>query len=173
MLDATWTGKAPQVLIRCLEANLCWSAKKKQFVDMSSAKAEYPLAAGCCANILWMKSQLSDHDIVYEKVPIFYYNPSAIAISNNLILHSRTKHIDIKSYFIKDHIIKGDIELHFIPTQYQFVDIFSKPRDVPTFQRVIVELGRYDISVPALTKDHKGNMINTPYPEDQYAVLEI
>nr|GEU38428.1 hypothetical protein [Tanacetum cinerariifolium] len=46
---------------------VCWSAKKQQFVAMSLAEAEYEAAAGCCANILWMKSQLSDYDIIYEK----------------------------------------------------------------------------------------------------------
>ncbi|GJY96289.1 hypothetical protein Tco_0512650 [Tanacetum coccineum] len=82
----------------------------------TSAEAEYVAAAGCCANILWMKSQLTDYDIIYEKVPIFCDNTSAISISNNPVLHSRTKHIDIRYHFIKDHILKGDIELHFIPT---------------------------------------------------------
>ncbi|GKF02174.1 hypothetical protein Tco_0029097, partial [Tanacetum coccineum] len=49
----------------------------------TSAKAEYVAVVGCYANILWMKSQLTDYDIIYEKVPIFYDNTSAIAISNN------------------------------------------------------------------------------------------
>ncbi|GKC65652.1 hypothetical protein Tco_1098250 [Tanacetum coccineum] len=98
-------------------------------------------AAGCCANILWMKSQLIMYDIIYEKVPIFYDNISTIAISNNPVLHSRTKHIDIRFHFIRDHILKGDIELHFIPTQYQLADIFTKPLDEPTFKRLICELG--------------------------------
>ncbi|GKA39195.1 hypothetical protein Tco_0731746 [Tanacetum coccineum] len=124
---------------------VCWSAKKQQFVAMSSAEAEYVAAAGCCANILWMKSQLTDYDIIYEKVPIYCDNTSAIAILNNLVLHSRTKHIDIRYHFIRDHIIKGDIELHFIPTQYQLVDIFTKPLDEPTFKRLIVELGMLNI----------------------------
>ncbi|GKD78883.1 hypothetical protein Tco_1341504 [Tanacetum coccineum] len=105
----------------------------------TSAKAEYVAAAGCCANILWMKSQLTDYDIMYEKVPVFCDNTSAIAISNNLVLHSRTKHIDIRYHFIRDHILKRDID--FIPTQYQLADIFTKPLDEPTFKRLIVELG--------------------------------
>ncbi|GJX83067.1 retrovirus-related pol polyprotein from transposon TNT 1-94 [Tanacetum coccineum] len=41
-----------------------------------------------------IKSQLADYDILYEKVPIFCDNTSAITISDNLVLHSRTKHID-------------------------------------------------------------------------------
>ncbi|GKD01254.1 hypothetical protein Tco_1171528, partial [Tanacetum coccineum] len=96
---------------------VCWSAKKQHSVAMSSAKAEYVAAIGCCANILWMKSKLTDYDIIYEKVPIFCDNTSDIEISNNLVLHSRTKHIDIRYHFIKDH-----------------------PLDELTFKRLIVEL---------------------------------
>ncbi|GJR27212.1 retrovirus-related pol polyprotein from transposon TNT 1-94 [Tanacetum coccineum] len=99
---------------------------------MSSVEAEYVVAAGCCANILWMKSQLSDYDIHYKMVPIFCDNISAISISNDLVLHSKTKHIDIRYHFIRDLILKGDIELHFIPTEYQLANIFTKPLDEPT-----------------------------------------
>ncbi|GJT62985.1 hypothetical protein Tco_1006518 [Tanacetum coccineum] len=91
-----------------------WGRKKH------SAEAEYVATAGCCANILWMKSQLTDYDIIYEK------------------------HIDIRYHFIRDHILKGDIELHFIPTQYQLADIFTKPLDEPTFKRLIVELDLHE-----------------------------
>nr|GEW97225.1 retrovirus-related Pol polyprotein from transposon TNT 1-94 [Tanacetum cinerariifolium] len=49
---------------------MCWSAKKQQSVAMSSAKADYVAAARCCANILWMKSQLTDYDIIYEKIGV-------------------------------------------------------------------------------------------------------
>ncbi|GJX96546.1 hypothetical protein Tco_0352344 [Tanacetum coccineum] len=124
---------------------VCWSAKKQQSVVMSSAEAEYVDAAGCCASILWMKSQPSDYDIHYKMVPIFYDNTSAIAISNNPVLHSRTKHIDIRYHFVRDHIFKGDIELHFIPTEYQLADIFTKPLDEPTFTRLKAELGMLNI----------------------------
>ncbi|GKA41452.1 retrovirus-related pol polyprotein from transposon TNT 1-94, partial [Tanacetum coccineum] len=123
----------------------CNMDRKSTSVAMYSAEAEYVAAAGCCANILWMKSQLTDYDIIYEKVPIFCDNTSAIAISNNPVLHSRTKHIDIIYHFIRNHILKGDIELHFIPTQYQLANIFTKPLDEPTFKRLIVELSMLNI----------------------------
>nr|GEV39588.1 retrovirus-related Pol polyprotein from transposon TNT 1-94 [Tanacetum cinerariifolium] len=102
---------------KCSSFNLK-SAKKQQSLAMSSVEAEYIAAIGYCASILWMKSQLSDYDIHYKMVPIFYDNTSAIAISNNPVLYSRTKHIDIRYHFIRDHILKGDIKLHFIPTEY-------------------------------------------------------
>ncbi|GJT82864.1 retrovirus-related pol polyprotein from transposon TNT 1-94 [Tanacetum coccineum] len=124
---------------------VCWSAKKQQSVAMSSTEAEYVAVAGCCASILWIKSQLSDYDIHYKMLPIFCDNTSAIAISNNPVLHSRTKHIDIRYNFIRDHILKGDIELHFIPTEYHLADIFTKPLDEPTFSRLKAELGMLNI----------------------------
>nr|GEY50022.1 hypothetical protein [Tanacetum cinerariifolium] len=64
MLDATLTTCASQLLGGKL---VCWSAKTQQFVAMSSVEAEYVAAAGCCANILWIKSQLTDYDIIYDK----------------------------------------------------------------------------------------------------------
>ncbi|GJZ40228.1 hypothetical protein Tco_0586791 [Tanacetum coccineum] len=70
---------------------------------------------------------------------------NAIAISNNTVLHSRTKHIDIRYHFIRDYILKGDIELHFIPTKYQLANIFTKPLDEPTFTRLKAELGMLNI----------------------------
>ncbi|GJY19882.1 retrovirus-related pol polyprotein from transposon TNT 1-94 [Tanacetum coccineum] len=112
---------------------------------VSSAEDEYVAADGCCASILWMKSQLSDYDIHYKMVPIFVNNTSAIAISNNPLLHLRTKHIDIRYHFIRDHIFKGDIKLHFIPTEYQLADIFPKPLDEPAFTRLKAELGMLNI----------------------------
>ncbi|GKC07002.1 retrovirus-related pol polyprotein from transposon TNT 1-94 [Tanacetum coccineum] len=121
------------------------SAKKQQSVAMSSVEAEYVAVAECCASILWIKSQLSDYNIYYKMVPIFCDNTNAIAISNNPVLHSRTKHFDIRYHFIRDHILKGDIELHFIPAEYQLADIFTKPLDEPTFTRLKTELGMLNI----------------------------
>nr|GEV07789.1 hypothetical protein [Tanacetum cinerariifolium] len=99
----------------------------------------------CYVSIIWMKSQLSDYDIHYKMVPIFYDDMSAIAISNNPALHLKANHIDIKYHFIRNYILKGDIELHFIPTEYQLADIFIKHLDEPTFTRLKAELGMLNI----------------------------
>nr|GFB07381.1 retrovirus-related Pol polyprotein from transposon TNT 1-94 [Tanacetum cinerariifolium] len=117
----------------------------KRILKYLKAEAGYVAAAGYCASILCIKSQLSDCDIHYNMVPIFCDNTSAIAIFNNPVLHSRTKHIDIRYHFIRDYILKEDIELHFIPTEYQLADIFTKPLDEPTFTRLKAELGMLNI----------------------------
>ncbi|GKE08039.1 hypothetical protein Tco_1411590 [Tanacetum coccineum] len=131
---------------------VCWSTKKQSSMTMSSVKAEYVAAAGCCAQVLWIKSQLADYDVLYDKVPIFCDNTSAIAISNNPVFHSRTKHIDIRYHFIRDHILKGDIELHFVPTDFQLADIYTKPLAEPSFTRLVAELGMLNIEKPVSDK---------------------
>ncbi|GKE14467.1 retrovirus-related pol polyprotein from transposon TNT 1-94, partial [Tanacetum coccineum] len=109
-------------------------------------EAEYVAAVGCYAQVLWIKSQLADYDVLYDKVPILCDNTSAIAISNNLVLNFRTKHIDIRYHFIRDHILKGDIELHFVPIDLQLADIFIKPLAEPSFTRLVAELGMLNIT---------------------------
>ncbi|GKC14424.1 retrovirus-related pol polyprotein from transposon TNT 1-94 [Tanacetum coccineum] len=98
-----------------------------------------------------IKSQLADYDVLYDKVPIFCDNTSAIVISNNLMLHSKTKHIDIMYHSIKDHILKGDIELHFVPTNLQLADMFTKPLAEPSFTRLVAKLAEVEEETQTIT----------------------
>nr|GEU59406.1 retrovirus-related Pol polyprotein from transposon TNT 1-94 [Tanacetum cinerariifolium] len=127
------------------ESPILQSAKKQSSVAMSSTGAEYVVTTRCCAQVLWIKSQLADYDVLYDKVPIFCDNTSAIAISNNPVLHSKIKHIDIRYHFIRDHILKGDIKLFFVPTDLQLADIFTKPLADPSFTKLVAELGMLNI----------------------------
>ncbi|KAJ9560830.1 hypothetical protein OSB04_005990 [Centaurea solstitialis] len=95
----------------------------------------------CCAQVLWLRNQLQDYDIQLSKIHIYCDNTSAIAIANNHVLHSKTKHIEVRYHFIRDHVMNGDIELHFVPTEYQLADLFTKPLDVTRFNMLISELG--------------------------------
>jgi len=64
---------------------------------------------------------------------IYVDNQSAIRISENDSEHDRTKHIDVRHYFIRDLINSGDIKLQWISTVDQLADIFTKPLSTSTF----------------------------------------
>ncbi|GJY62541.1 hypothetical protein Tco_0463198 [Tanacetum coccineum] len=66
------------------------------------------------------------------------------------MFHSRTKHIDIRYHFIRDHILKGDIKLHFVPTDLQLARIFTKPLAEPSFTRLVAELGMFNVEKQSL-----------------------
>ncbi|KAI3672760.1 hypothetical protein L6452_38859 [Arctium lappa] len=122
-----------------------WTSKKQNSVSTSTAEAEYVAAVSCCSQILWMRNQLLDYDLQLSKIPIYCDSTSAIAIANNPVLHSKTKHIEIRYHFIRDHVMNGDIELHFIPTDFQLADIFTKPLDETRFNFLISELGMLNL----------------------------
>ncbi|KAK1379914.1 hypothetical protein POM88_026658 [Heracleum sosnowskyi] len=120
---------------------ISWYSKKQQTVSNSTAEAEYIAAGSCCAQILWIRNQLRDYGFVLDKIPILCDNTSAIAISNNPVQHSRTKHIDIRYHFIREHVMNGTVELHFVPTEEQIADIFTKSVDESTFIKLVGKLG--------------------------------
>ncbi|GJZ24786.1 retrovirus-related pol polyprotein from transposon TNT 1-94 [Tanacetum coccineum] len=93
---------------------VCWSSKKQNYVSISTAESEYVVVSGRCAQVLWMRTQLTDYGFFYDKVSIYCDSKSAIAISCNLVQHTRTKHIDVRYHFIKDHVEKEMIELYFV-----------------------------------------------------------
>ena len=111
-------GKSTSGCCCFLEKSLItWSRKKQNTIALSTAEAVYVSAANCSTQILWIKQQLEDFNLRYTKIPILCDNTSAINLTKNPIQHSRSKHIDIKHHFIRDHVKKGDIELSFINTK--------------------------------------------------------
>ena len=113
------TSGTYQLLGRSL---ISWSSKKQNNVALSTAEAECISADSCCAQILWMKATLNDFGIKFKKVPLLYDNESAIKLTNNLVQHARTKYIDGRHYFIRDHQQKGDICIESIGTEDQLAD---------------------------------------------------
>ncbi|GJZ01156.1 hypothetical protein Tco_0519117 [Tanacetum coccineum] len=108
---------------------------------ISSTKAEYIALSGCCAQILWMRSQLTDYGFGFNKIPMYCDNKSAIALCCNNVQHSRSKHIDIRFHFIKEHVENGVIELYFVNTEYQLADIFTKALGRKRIEFLINKLG--------------------------------
>lgn len=107
---------------------------------------EYIATDSCCAQILWLKQQLLDLYIKLQHIPIVCENTSAINLTKNTVLHSRTKHIDIRHHFLHDHIEKGDIVFEHVDRKSQLADIFTKPLVTEPFFNIRRELGILDIS---------------------------
>ncbi|GJX96300.1 retrotransposon protein, putative, ty1-copia subclass [Tanacetum coccineum] len=103
-----------------------WSSKRQKSAAISNTEVEYIFMSGCCAQILWMRSQLTDYGLGFNKIPMYCDNKSVISLSYNNVQHSRSKHIDIRFHFIKEHVENGVIELYIVNTEYQLVDIFTK-----------------------------------------------
>ncbi|GJR77307.1 retrotransposon protein, putative, ty1-copia subclass [Tanacetum coccineum] len=118
-----------------------WSSKRQKSAAISSTEAEYIALSGCCAQVLWMRSQLTDYGLGFNKIPMYCDNKSAIALCCNNVQHSRSKHIDIRFHFIKEQVENGVVELYFVNTEYQLADIFTKALGRERIEFLINKLG--------------------------------
>ncbi|GKA60180.1 retrovirus-related pol polyprotein from transposon TNT 1-94 [Tanacetum coccineum] len=118
-----------------------WSSKRQKSAMISSMEAEYFALSSCFAQILWMRSQLIDYGFGFNKIPMYCDNKSAIALCCNNVQHSRSKHIDIRFHFIKEHVENGVIKLYFVNTEYQLADIFTKALGRKRIEFLINKLG--------------------------------
>nr|GFB49092.1 copia protein [Tanacetum cinerariifolium] len=141
-LDADLSGTpVDQTKYRSGDKLVSWSSKKQDCTSMSSAEAEYVSLSACCAQVLWMRTQLTDYGFHFDKIPMYCDSKAAISISCNPVQHSRTKHIDVRYNFIKEKVEKGIVELFFVETEYQLADLFTKALPVERFQYLVRRLG--------------------------------
>nr|GFA63943.1 retrovirus-related Pol polyprotein from transposon TNT 1-94 [Tanacetum cinerariifolium] len=92
-----------------------WSSKRQKSAAISSTEAKYIALSSCCAQILWTRSQLTDYDLGFNKILIYH--------------------------FIKEHVENGLIELYFVNTEYQLVDLFTKALGRERIEFLINKLG--------------------------------
>jgi hypothetical protein len=133
LVDRKSTSGACQFLERSL---VSWSSKKQNSIVLSTAEAEYIVVGSCCTQILYLKQSLVDYNIKLGSVPLLCNNESVVKIAKNPVLHSRTKHIDIRHHFLCEKEANGDIALQNIRSEEQSVDIFTKPLNERIFVRL-------------------------------------
>ncbi|GKA51470.1 retrovirus-related pol polyprotein from transposon TNT 1-94 [Tanacetum coccineum] len=134
------------------EKLVSWSLKKQDCTALSTAEAEYVSLFACCAQVIWMRSQLTDSGYHFNKIPIYYDSKSSIAISCNPVQHSRTKHIVVRYHFIKERVEKGTIELYFVKTDYQLAGLFTKALPIDRFNYLVRRLGMRSLSPQELDR---------------------
>ncbi|GJQ90495.1 hypothetical protein Tco_0001634 [Tanacetum coccineum] len=125
-----------------------WSSKKQDFTAMSTTEAEYVSLSACCAQVIWMRTQLLDYGFRYTKIPMYCDSKSAIAISCNTVQHSHTKHINIRYHFIKKHVKQGTIKLYIIETEYQLAVVFTKALPKERFKYLVHMIGMRCMTPP-------------------------
>ncbi|GKD55670.1 hypothetical protein Tco_1289057 [Tanacetum coccineum] len=133
-----------------------WSSKKQKSTAISTIEAEYIPMSGCCTQILWMRSQLTDYDFAFNKIPLYFDNQSSIALYCNNVQHSWSKHIDIRHHFIREQVEKGVVELYFVTTNYQLADIFTKALPRERFKFLLPRLGMKSMNLETLKRLQEG-----------------
>ncbi|GJS95418.1 retrovirus-related pol polyprotein from transposon TNT 1-94, partial [Tanacetum coccineum] len=129
-----------------------WSSKKQKSTAISTTEAEYIAMSRCCAQVLWIRSYLTDYGFAFNKIPLYCDNRSAIALCYNNVQHSRSKHIDIRHHFVREQVEKGVVELFFVTMDYQLADIFTKALPRERFEFLLSRLSMKIMSPKTLKR---------------------
>ena len=127
-----------------------WRSKKQTVVARSSAESEYRAMAQTAAEIMWVKSVLTE---LQEKVSLpmlmMCDNRAATYIANNPVFHERTKHIEVDCHYVRDLVQAGYICTDHVSSEDQVADVFTKALARPNFSKCCDKLSMIDIYAPA------------------------
>jgi hypothetical protein len=107
---------------------ISWTSRKQTIVALSSTEAEYIACGEAVQETLWTRQLLQEIGLgTTEPTTVYVDNQSAIALATNSKHHQRTKHINVRHHFIRQHVDEGSIKLTWTPSEHQLADILTKP----------------------------------------------
>ncbi|GJV30905.1 retrovirus-related pol polyprotein from transposon TNT 1-94 [Tanacetum coccineum] len=95
----------------------------------------------------------SRHDLVFAIcmcARLSGYTKNAVALCFNNVQHYRSKHIDIRHHFIRKKVEQGEVELYFVMTDYQLMNIFTKALPRERFEFLLPRLGIKSMTLETL-----------------------
>jgi histone deacetylase 1/2 len=112
---------------------ISWWSRKQQVVARSSTEAEYRSLAQATADVLWVQTILTELTVPFIAPKVYCDNQSAVLLAHNPILHSRTKHMEIDLFFVREKVLAKQIFVVHIPGTDQLADILTKPISTDKF----------------------------------------
>jgi len=111
-------------------------------VALSTVEAEYMGFSQATTQAIWL-AKFFDEIGLPTTAPIHIYadNMRSIANTVNRKNHRRTKHIDIKYHFTKEHVKLGTVAFEYTPSNENLADLFTKPLSWDALQNIITNLG--------------------------------
>ena len=117
---------------------VAWTSKKQNCTSQSIVEAEYVVVAVNCTNIVWIKHLLKGmKEEITEPVTLYCDNTSAINISKNPLMHTKTKHIAIKYRYLRELVQDKEVKMEYVNTKEKIANIFTKalPKDAHEYLR--------------------------------------
>lgn len=133
--DKTTRKSTSGTIIKVGDAPVVWSSQKQRSVALSTTESEYIAASQTTKELIWVRRLMNDLVKCKVQTPTMYVdNQSAIKLVKNPEFHKRTKHIDVRYHFIRQHYEEKVFELRYIHTDEQIADICTKPLSKARFE---------------------------------------
>lgn len=145
--DADWAADKEDrksmlgYVIKFHNSTIGWKTRKQQTVALSTVESELYSLSATIQESLWIKYFLKKIGIELDKVIINEDNTGTISLAKNKRKDGRTKHVDIKHYFITDKIKEGLVDLRYLKTEEQLADTMTKPLGRVKFEKFREDMG--------------------------------
>lgn len=119
-----------------------WRSQRQKTVALSTAEAEFMAVCDGVKECIWLRQLLKD--IGCEQLnatKLMVDNQSAIRLVQNPEMHHRTKHIDVRLFFVREVYAKKTIDLEHVQSGHQLADVFTKPLASAAFESNVMRLG--------------------------------
>jgi hypothetical protein len=128
-------------IVECANGPLTWSSKQQVVVALSSCEAEYLACSHCARQVLWLRSLFEELGFPQSHPTLVYCdNQGTVACTHDPQAHSRMKHIDIRSHFIRDCVNCRLVDVHHIPGVENPADLLTKPLHRVIHQKWLVRI---------------------------------
>eukprot|EP00963_Diacronema_lutheri_P005720 scaffold450_cov347-Pavlova_lutheri.AAC.1 len=140
---------------------ISWQSKMQKTVSTSTAEAEYQAAAAAVKEALWLKrliNGLNSRGKIHT-VNMKCDNQACIKMLNDVKSIQWRKHIDIAHHFVRERIMRREVQFKYCPTTEMLADFLTKPTSVQKFGASVKQIGL--VQLPELTRNGTG-------PEGEY-----
>ncbi|KAK9064178.1 hypothetical protein SSX86_015558 [Deinandra increscens subsp. villosa] len=125
-----------------------WCSKRQPTVSLSTTEAEYRAAAMAAQECVWLTQLLKElNQEVKAKVTMFGDNLSSILLAENPTFHARTKHIEVHYHFIREKVLRGEIDFKYINTLEQMADMFTKSLSKEKIIKFCEDMGMVEANI--------------------------
>jgi hypothetical protein len=114
---------------------IAWQTKAQKSVALSSCEAELYALCEAVKEIMWLSSFLTELGVQFELPILHCDNRGAIALAQNPVGHQRSKHINIRYYFVREAIANGVLKVEYVATSDNLADIFTKSTVAVVFSK--------------------------------------
>ena len=142
-IDGRWSTS--NVLVFLGSAPISWLSLKQKMVALSMCEAEYVATAATACQAVWLRQLLGKlTDVEAHPPALMVDSQPTIALAKNLVLHDRSKHIDVK-FHLRNCVDGGQIVIKFVETSRQLVDVLTKPLDRLRFTELKKMIGMVEV----------------------------
>jgi hypothetical protein len=115
---------------------ITWLIQRQKCVTLSTTEAEFIAANEAAKELTWLSRLLHEITVLTEIPLLRVDNMSALKLVKNPTFHKRSKHIDVRYFFIGDKIEDGTLVIEHVASEEQIADIFTEPSTKDRFRKL-------------------------------------